>query len=501
MPRALRTAAFWIAAALLVAAHAVVLWQSIAATRLWEDEAFNLTVPVNLLHGLGYTSDGTLSGSELTPFDTRISTGPAVLLPIAAVLATGIDLVVGARLIPALYFVALVIATGILGHRIGGRWAALAAVAVPLAFTAAAPPSPIQGPADVLGEVPAAALLAWALVALRRKPWLAGLLVGLAIQAKYISLLSLPAFVVAVLLLQHGQPWVRRLRALIVPAATLTVPTLAVELFALVWLGPAGFVEHLRETWRFLRSGGQVAHTTIGEKLGTLAGSWHLPAAVVIAAVAVAVVVLVAGLVLRYATGTEPAEAAGMERAERERFWPAIAADPRTHLAVAAVLGLGAFVGWWSTAAHLPLWVRHPAPGILAFAPVLVAALVPALRQLWRSGSAARAASLVASAALAGCLAVPAASAATAAAGRDGADLAQQREQAAAIAAIDADWVATHWGGLVPLVVMSGSHVALLDAPPQNIAGHPRLEYGDAELCGAAGPLAEAAGIVVCAAD
>ncbi|SDQ94493.1 glycosyltransferase family 39 protein [Microbacterium sp. cf332] len=489
MPRALRTAAFWIAAALLVVAHAIVLWQSIAATRLWEDEAFNLTVPVNLLNGLGYTSDGTLSGSELTPFDARISTGPVVLLPIAAVLATGVDLVVGARLIPALFFVALLVAVGILGRRMGGRWGALVAVAVPLAFTAAALPSPIQGPADVLGEVPAASLLAWALVTLRRRPWLAGLLVGLAIQAKYIALLSLPAFVVALLLLQHGQPFLRRLRALILPAVALAVPTLVVEFFALVSLGPGDFVDHLRATRDFIRSGGQIAHTTFGEKITTLAASWYLPPVLVIVAVVVAIVVLVGGLVLRYPPR------------RTERFWATVVAEPRTHLAVAAVLGFGAFVGWWSTAGHLPLWVRHPAPGILAFAPVLVAALVPAIRQLWRSGVAARAASVVVAAALATCLVVPAVGATSAAAGRNGAELAQQRDQAAAIASLDADWVATRWGGTVALVVLSGSHVGLLDAPPENIAGYPRLEYGGADLCGDAEPLAQAPGIAVCATD
>lgn len=489
MPRTFRTAAFWIVAALLAVAHAIVLWQSITATRLWEDEAFNLTVPVNLLQGLGYTSDGTLSGSELTPYDARISTGPAVLLPIAAVLATGADLVVGARLVPAAYFVALLVAVGILGNRMGGRWAALVAVTVPLAFTAAALPSPIQGPADVLGEVPAAALLAWALVALRRRPWLAGLLVGLAIQAKYIALLSLPAFIVAVLLLQHGRPWLQRIRALIAPAIALTVPTLLVEVVAFIALGPAGFVDHLRATRDFIRSGGQVAHTTFAEKLTTLASSWYLPPALFIVAVVVAVAALVVGLLLRFPPR------------RTDRFWATLAAEPRTHLAVAAVLGFGAFVGWWSTAGHLPLWVRHPAPGILAFAPVLVAALVPALRQLWRSGTAARAASIVVSAALVGCLAVPAVSAAATAAARDGAELEQQREQASAVASVDAGWVATQWGVLVGVVVMSGSHVALLDAPPENIAGFPRLEPGGADLCGEAAPLAEAPGVVVCPAN
>ena len=188
---------FWLSAAALVVCHVLVAWQSLVVFRFWEDEAFNVTVPLNLLDGLGYTSDGALSGSTLTPFDVRISTGPAVLLPITAVLATGIDLVIGARLVPLLYWVLLLIGLGVLGNRIAGRWAALLAVAVPLAYNTTVGVSPIQGPADVLGEIPSAALLVWALVVLPRRAWLAGLLVGLAIQAKLIVLLALPAFAVA----------------------------------------------------------------------------------------------------------------------------------------------------------------------------------------------------------------------------------------------------------------------------------------------------------------
>ncbi|MGB4136599.1 MAG: hypothetical protein WA971_08540, partial [Microbacterium sp.] len=127
----IRSLAFWVLAAALLAAHLVVAWQSLTV-RFWEDEAFNITVPLNLLHGLGYTSDGTLSGSMLSPFDPRISTGPAVLLPVAGVLATGIDPVIGARLVPLGYWMLLLAGLAVLGVRLGGRWAALLATAVPL---------------------------------------------------------------------------------------------------------------------------------------------------------------------------------------------------------------------------------------------------------------------------------------------------------------------------------------------------------------------------------
>ncbi|MBD7958573.1 hypothetical protein H9651_13060 [Microbacterium sp. Sa4CUA7] len=502
-------AAFWVCVALLAAAHLIVLWQSIAANALWEDEAFNLTVPVNLLAGLGYTSDGTLSGSTLTPFDPRISTGPVVLLPIAAVLATGADLVAGARLVPAAFYVALIVAVWVLGRRVGGRWAALLAVTVPLAFDATAPPSPIQGPADILGEVPAAALIAWGLVALQRRPWLAGLLLGLAVQAKYISLLAAPAFVVVLLLSLPGVPLVRRLRSAIVPAALALVPTVVIEVCALIALGPAGFVRHVLDTVRFVRSAGQPGvETTVGEKLATLSQSWHVPGVWVAVAAVTAAVLVVAAVV---AVGRMP-ELGDL------RLGTAASVRATAPLLAGASLGALTYIAWWSTAAHTPLWVRHPAPGLLAFVPVLVAFVVPAVRLLWAAGErrasaqravdgdtvagpstmtrVTRAALAVATALIVGVAVAQTVTAASAALASDDAVLAQQRDIAAEIATVDAEWIATQWGGAVSLVVLAGSHVALTDAPPENTAGYPVLT-SDTALCER--PLTGAPPFVVCA--
>ncbi|MGB4778647.1 hypothetical protein, partial [Microbacterium sp.] len=368
--------AFWVTAAALVSVAALAAASSLTRASLWEDEAFNLTVPVNLLGGLGYTSDGTLSGSVLTPFDPRISTGPVVLLPVAAVMALGADLVIGARLVSLVFFAALLAALFVASRRVGGRWAGAAAVAVALAFDASAPPSPIQGPTDVLGEIPAAALLAWAVIAVRRRRWLAGLLVGLAVQAKVISLLAVPAFVVGLLVLRSGQRWGARLRALIVPAALVIAPTVLVELSALLALGAGGYVEHLHMTKTFVLTGGQLGvRTSPGDKLAVLLGAWRLPAPVagVIAVAAIAAIV-VALVVIRH---SPPGLDDLLRRADL-----APVSEQRATLLIAAV-GVAAFAGWWLTAGHTPAWVRHPAPGMLAFVPLVAAYAVVALRVLW----------------------------------------------------------------------------------------------------------------------
>lgn len=461
----LRTVLFGVAVAALVVGHVVLAWQSLTVARFWEDEAFNLTVPRNLLAGLGYASDGALSGSTITPFDPRISTGPVVLLPVAALLATGMDPVLAARLVPLGFWVLLLAGLAVLGRRIAGRWAALLAVAVPLAFTADAGVSPLQGPADLLGEIPAAALLVWALAVLPRRAWLAGLLVGLAVQAKLIAALALPAFAVALWVLADGHGWARlrdTVRRAWLPLLLSAVPTALFELGALLTLGPAGFIEHLRAFVRFVRSGGQSdAATTVLQKLGTLADSWSLPPAVAVVGAVLALALATVGVVRRWRTATA-----------EERVVIAYA--------LAAVVGALAFVAWWATASRLPLWVRHPAPGILAFFPVLAAVAVWAVRRLperraWRVGGTVAVSMIGVIVATGAVLHV-----ANAASPR-GLTLAMQRADVAPlkawVAENDVEWVAAEpWGWAVPLVVLTGAHLGLHDAPSMSEA--PRLTLG-----------------------
>lgn len=453
-----RSVVFWALAAALLVGHVLVAWQSLTVWRFWEDEALNLTVPRNLLAGLGYASDGALSGSTITLFDARISTGPAVLLPVAAVLATGIDPIIGARLVPLAYWALLLAGLWVLGRRIGGLWAALVAVAVPLAFTTSATVSPIQGPADLLGEIPAAALLVWALVVLPRRAWLAGLLVGLAVQAKLIALLALPAFAVALFLLAPGTGWARVgswVRRSWVPLVFLALPTFLFELAALITFGFGGFIDHLRALLGFVRSGGQPGEpTTVVQKITTLAESWSVPVWVALVVAALSVVLIVGGLWVSRGSSSEVL----------------------VYLVPAAV-GALAFVGWWATASHLPLWVRHPAPGVFAFFPILAAGAVwGAQRMLGRP--ALRIVSVVAVGVVVLGLGAGAAVHSVSATQPPWLTLETQR---AAVAPLkewveenDVEWLAAQpWGAAVAPVVMTGAHVGLFDAGA--MADAPRL--------------------------
>lgn len=447
-----RTVLFWVLAAALVIGHVIVAWHSLVVWRFWEDEAFNLTVPRNLLGGLGYSSDGALSGSTITPFDPRISTGPVVLLPVAAILATGADAVIGARLVPLAYWVLLLAGLAVLGRRIGGRWAALIAIAVPLAFTTSAGVSPIQGPADLLGEIPAAALLVWALIVLPRRAWLAGLLLGLAVQAKLIALLALPAFAVALWVLADGRGWARvldTLRRAWLPLILTAVPTLLFELAALLSLGVSGYVEHLRALVRFVRSGGQGASTTVMQKLQTLADSWSMPAFIAVIGFVLLAAIVVTGVIF-----------ARREPSPEDRVVYATAA--------ASAVGLLAFVGWWATASQLPLWVRHPAVGIFAFLPVLAACAVWAARRAPR-GTASRV-MISATVMLALVIGLGATVHVTSSFESRGQTLERQRAAVAPlaewVAETGTEWLAAEpWGAAVPAIVLTGAHVGLFDAP------------------------------------
>lgn len=452
---------FWSVLGLVLVAQVWVIVPGFTVMRLWEDEAFNLTVPINLLDGLGYTSDGTLSGSRLTPFDPRISTGPVVLLPVAAVLALGVDPVVAGRAVVLVFYAALLAGLWLLGRRIGGRWAGLVAITVPLGLNTWDSASPIQTPIDVLGEVPTAALIVWALYTFRRRPWLAGLLVGLALETKTIALLAVPAIALGVFLTEKGQAFWLRVRGVVVCGLFALLPVAAVELWKLLTLGPAGYVHVTREFRYFLLSGGQEGHRVpVTEKLAGLVTSWFspaiLPVLLVVAFVAVGILVFVLW---------------------RRRALPSLRVDaaPRELVVLLSVtlVGLATWVGWWALSSHLPVWIRHPSPALFAFVPLLAAFLVLGARLLWHAPSSGapartglRVVAVAASLLLAGTLAVQVRGhAGIADHVRYGESLGHQRAAAAAIEELGEDTLATSWGPSVSVIVLSGARAALVDAP------------------------------------
>ncbi len=521
---------FAVLAGILALANILAIVPGLTTTRLWEDEAFNLTVPVNLLAGLGYTSDGTLSGSILAPFDERISTGPVMLLPIALVLAFGADPVIGGRVVALLFWMLLLAGLFVLGRAVAGAWGGLLAAAVPLGLNLAQRPSPVQGPTDILGEVPAAALIVWAVIAARRRPWLGGLLLGLAAQTKFIAWLAVPALVVFVLFAPRDMGWRRRILRVAPPTFFALVPTVAYELVKLLSLGLDEYIWQTRLYVRFLRWGGQDNITAApAEKAALLLEQWFVPgiAALIIALVAVAGVA-VAWLRIseddtkaRALYGDPDAPAAAIGGPVTASAAAFRSGDPRDWtrrqiavLGIAAIVGVGTYTAWFLVSQHTPAWIRQPSVGLLAFAPMIAAVAWRGWSDLCRNrtplvciGGIAGATVLVIGAVfgIAGHLVAPPMS---------DQQLADQRADAQQIAeAMGTDarvgvggglpsagrsadaWIAVPWSGAVSIVFLSGSHVGLIGEDA--MTGEPYIARGEApEGCD---PLVQVEPYVVCA--
>ncbi|SEB93886.1 hypothetical protein SAMN04489806_2177 [Paramicrobacterium humi] len=462
----------WLLFATVIAVQLWVVIPGVFVMRLWEDEAFNLTVPLNLLAGHGYTSDGTLSGSALSTFDPRISTGPVVLLPITLVIALGADPVIGGRLVILGFYIALLAGLWILGNRIGGRGtttgrlAGLIAVCVPLGWNTWASASPIQSPVDILGEVPSAALLIWAIVVFKERPWLAGLFIGLAMQTKLVAALGAPAIAVGVFLTSTGAFWPRAKRVLLC-AVVAVVPSALYELWKLVTLGPAGYWSNLREFYWFFKTGGQkITPVPPAAKADALFTTWFSPIwlTVLCFVIVLVVFVLVVWRVIRAVrvAGVRPAE---------------VVARERIALGLVAVVGVLTWSAWWMISRGTPVWPRHPSPGIYTFVPILAALAVAGIVCLWqrqRRTTAARALAVSAAVVLVATVSLQLwGRAQIADQSRYGEDLADQRAAASAISDLDDNKLVSAWGPEVSVVVLSGAHAGLTDVP--RLYGTPQL--------------------------
>ena len=348
-------------AAVVILGHLTLLAAGLTVTRLWEDEAYNLTVGLNLVGGNGYASDGILSAGRLDPFDYRISTGPAVLLPVSLALATGIDPVIGARTVMACFYLLLLAVLYLLGHRAAGRWGGLLAAAMPLTFNTMQQPSPLQGPTDILWEVPAALFLGTFLLLFRRHPAWAGLAIGLAFESKMLAVLVVPVAVLATVFVPRGASPGARVRRVLTFSASALGPVLLFELAKLVSLGSDRYVASTRDLFYFLRSGGQSGFSVSPwEKVLTVFSSWSLPWAVA------ALVVAVWGAVVVLAKARRAADRGS-----------AVGGDLLVPLGFLAV-----WLMWWGISTTQPAWIRHPSPALLVAVPVLAAHGLAAWNQL-----------------------------------------------------------------------------------------------------------------------
>ena len=242
------TILFVAAASLVGIAYACLIWQQLRYG-LEYDESYNLTVVKNLAEGHGYATTG-ISYGWYKAFDPAASTGPAMLLPGAALwkLTGGVLWVV--RLVPILYFLLYLGSLGWLFTSIAGRWAGLLAAASPLVLSVGTADISTVSlvPGRYVGEFTAVALtVLMAALLYRRQPFLAGLAGGLALQAKLTFALPLLVVMGAWLLGCWLRKDLRRGATLVRLALGAAVPTLLFEVFRFTQVGASGYVPSLKE--------------------------------------------------------------------------------------------------------------------------------------------------------------------------------------------------------------------------------------------------------------
>jgi hypothetical protein len=463
--------AYRVALIAVVVAQIITVSSGFFLTRLWEDEAYNLTVALNLISGQGYSSDGILAGGHPALYDVRISTGPVVLLPVAAVLAAGVDPVIGARAVMAVFYIGTLVAIFFTARRFAGRWGAVAALAATLGLDAARFVSPLQGPTDVLGEWPVVGFTVLALFLLRSRPAVAGLMLGLALQCKALAVLSVPA-IVLVLIASTSGSMLGRLAAVVRFGLGVIVPTAVFEIVKLAVLGMPDYISSTRDLYYFLKSGGQSGIVVAPlEKVTTALGSYFAPPVLVAVVLLVAVAAIIAAAVSRGATAAKP--------------FPAPQRVVGRHWLTAAAGGiLVTWMGWWSLSTSDPLWIRHPAPGLLVSVPLLTAVAVRSAGELWERSGWRRSLGAIALGGVALVAVIQLVARPLEAVTPQFETLAQQREAARVLSGYPGETVQGQWGAFVSVGVLAGKRPVLsVDAAP---AGTQMIEAFDQSANGRA---------------
>lgn len=266
--------AFAASIVVIVGAYAVMIFGHLRLP-LEYDEAFNMTVAENFGERFFYGTNGALGQPVGSPvaFDPFITTGPTLLVPAAIIWRLFGGAVWATRLVPALFFFLYLAGAWSATRGLLGRWYRLLvligpfALVMPVAFEHAT-----FVPTRLVGETAVAAMILWGvLLAERGRLWWGGVLVGLAVQTKYVA--AIPAAVVIVImivvLIARSQSGViRRCTAWVAGAA---VPTLAFELSRLLTLGWDDYRANIDATFNYSRSVAQVGDKGTSDAMSKMA--------------------------------------------------------------------------------------------------------------------------------------------------------------------------------------------------------------------------------------
>jgi hypothetical protein len=373
----------WILVALSVCVFGLTVFHGLHAP-LDYDGAYNLQIVANLTAGQGYTSLGAVHDSGA--FDPFITTGPAVLLPVAlAWWLMGGDLF-AVRLVMVGFMGLYLYGIFKLGRSDKGELLPIAcALALPLMLTFSpgsvlgTPPGPAPLslsyiPGMVLGEIPAAAFILIAATALSRtKPATAGIWCGLAVQAKLTYALAGAAifivWICALIALRVRGWWRAALRC----ALAALLPLALFECYRFLSLGGLNaYRSSIAELGRFLASQTQIGsldREMLETKVGGLYQALESPGWV---GIILALGVVAIAVAHRWFEAERPSPPLGGHSAPRlPRAFPRDLAAP-LHTAVHAGLFIGAallLVNWMVFSGQLSS--RQGLPALLLGLPSL----------------------------------------------------------------------------------------------------------------------------------
>lgn len=317
------------------------------------DEAYNLQVPGQLAESGLYATNGSVYNSGPRLFDVRISTGPTLLLPSGGAFALFGEHLFAARAVGLAGYMGLIVAAVAVASRfsglVGGAIAAAGLIAIDTQIDW--PATVIFGPADVLGEQVAAALLLASAAILRSRPMGAGIALGGAVLTKLVAVAALPAFLFALMLSRADRTAMQNAMRFVTGVAA---PLIFWNLWQWVSLGPTRFEARTNEFLRFAIAGGSgldsvPSSNPLNDRLFLLTQLWHTPA------LPVTVLVLIgASIAVRRIVGPHDSE---VDQSRRTMSW--------------AIIGSAMTLAVWWLVVSDRAYGRH-----LLIAPMLIAPLV-----------------------------------------------------------------------------------------------------------------------------
>lgn len=251
-------------AALLFLALTVIVYGHVFSNGMCcADDSTNAIVAKSLALGHGYSNPFPLDGSVGTAyFDPRITTGPALNLPAAAVIYVFGNVPWAPGLASATISLSLLLMTFLVVARLAGRGAAAAyAALVVLSLYAETAGRHFEHWYSLLGEAPAAlwcvagaALLA---TAPDRRPTVcaSSLMYGLALTTKMLALLGVApvAAWLALRTFSPGADWRRRAVDGVCAGAAFVAPLVVLQTWKIGVLGLQAYQANISEFWRLFR--------------------------------------------------------------------------------------------------------------------------------------------------------------------------------------------------------------------------------------------------------